>query len=153
MMTADRITKWSTLAWWSASRRSLDGSPGAAHGGRANLREFDGHAECSSPPTSPEAALAADRRGDHRLARPRCRHLNHPGEQTRCGPQPAGYYQAMAAKPVTPGNGVNLSPFITPMRPPPAVSLVPIAILPVELTQYRDMPVGALPSKWTRPVT
>ena len=107
----------------------------------------------AAPPTSSEAALAADRRGDHRLARPRCRHLNHPGEQTRCGPQPAGYYQAMAAKPVTPGNGVNLSPFITPMRPPPAVSLVPIAILPVELTQYRDMPVGALPSKWTRPVT
>lgn len=48
---------------------------------------------------------------------------------------------------------MNISPFITPMRPPPAVSLVPIAVLPVELTQYRDWPVGALPSKWTRPVT
>ena len=45
----------------------------------------------------------------------------------------------MAAKPVTPGNGVNVSPFITPTRPPLVVSLVPIAILPVELTQYREM--------------
>jgi aminoglycoside phosphotransferase (APT) family kinase protein len=62
-------------------------------------------------------------------------------------------YQAMASKPVTPGNGLNLSPFITPMRPRPAFSLVPIAILPVELTQYREMPVGAWPWKWTRPTT
>jgi hypothetical protein len=75
------------------------------------------------------------------------------GEQTQRGPQPARHYQAMAAKPVTPGNGVNVSPFITPTRPPPVVSLVPIAIWPVELTQYREMPMGALPSKWTRPRT
>lgn len=66
---------------------------------------------------------------------------------------PARHYQATALKPVTPGNGVNVSPFITPTRPPPAVSLVPIAILPVELTQYREMPVGAWPLKWTRPAT
>jgi len=51
----------------------------------------------------------------------------------------------MASKPVTPGNGVNVSPFITPTWPPPVVSLVPIAILPVELTQYREIPVGASP--------
>ena len=31
--------------------------------------------------------------------------------------------------------------------------LVPIAVPPVELTQYREMPVGAWPSKWTRPTT
>lgn len=66
---------------------------------------------------------------------------------------PARHYQAMASKPVTPGNGVNVSPFSTPTRPPPVVSLVPIAVLPVELTQYREMPMGALPSKWTRPTT
>ena len=34
----------------------------------------------------------------------------------------------MASMPVTPGNGVNVLPFITPTRPPPVVSLVPIAI-------------------------
>jgi hypothetical protein len=31
----------------------------------------------------------------------------------------------MASKPLTPGSGVNVSPFITPTRPPPVVSLVP----------------------------
>ena len=54
-------------------------------------------------------------------------------------------YQAAAPRSAIPGNGVNLSPLITPTRIPAGVRIPPIRIFPVELTQYREISPGCLP--------
>ena len=157
------------LVWYYA-----DSNPVMSRLGRTTLDRIMAAAEVLPEPLRAEGAQrlpvplpkrrVADGLSGHRGRRPGPRGRRRPPTAVTSHPRwsslnvsgaghPARHYQAMASKPVTPGNGVNVSPFITPTRPPPVVSLVPIAILPVELTQYSEMPMGALPSKWTRPTT
>src|SRR6266700_855700 len=62
-------------------------------------------------------------------------------------------YQAAAPRPAIPGNGVNLSPLITPTRIPVPVRIPPIRIFPVELTQYKEISPDACPWNWCTPRT
>ena len=45
------------------------------------------------------------------------------------------HYQAASTRPAVPGNGVNVSPLITPTRIPSGVRIPPIRVFPVELTR------------------